>query len=126
MPRHLATGLILLAAVASSCTGAAIAPLNQDTQGHVHLRPPADHGGYHGARARVFDAAYTACYRSIAKSHGMPSSDPNNPLNTIAQQPTPQLAQAAEAGCQAGLTGWAKAQGFHIAEMKTTTTHSGA
>jgi hypothetical protein len=91
----------------------------------VHITPPADHGGYHGARARVFDTAYGACYRSIIKSHGVPSSDPNDPINSVIAQPTPQLMKAAQAGCQAGLVGWAKAGGLRIAKVRTTTTSGG-
>jgi hypothetical protein len=99
----------MLAAVASSCTGGSSAASHnhtaptQTTPTQTSSTPPADHGGYLGHGAKVFDAAYRTCYRSLAKGYGVLPKGTNNPALTILIQPNHRLIVAAEFGCNAGM-----------------------
>jgi hypothetical protein len=98
--RRLAVSLVVLAAVAASCTGgssgAASHSRHPGTQ--VSASAPADNGGYLGHQAKVFDAAYRICYLSIAKTHGVLLTGPNSPISMLPTQRTPRLSGVADDG----------------------------
>jgi hypothetical protein len=121
--RRLAVSLVVLAAVAASCTGGSsgAASHNHTTRTQVSASSPADNGGYAGHAARVFDTAYRTCYLSVAKTHGILPTGLNSPG---ANQPTARLSGVADDGCNAGLQQWGKAHGIQVAKVLTITLKS--
>lgn len=118
--RWLAAPLVILAVIASSCTGGSAESQGQSTPTQVSASPPANHGGYNGHRAQIFDAAYRTCYRGIAKTHGSLPTGLNSPISTVLTQATNELSVVAGDGCNAGLRGWGKANGVQVARVTTT------
>ena len=125
MARPLVVSLIILGAIASSCSGGSTgaASHGHTTRTQVSASAPADNGGYLGHRAKVFDAAYRTCYLSIAKSHGILPTGLNSPSGVLTQ-PTPRLSGVADDGCNAGLQTWGKAHGIQVAKVLTITIKS--
>src|SRR6476619_6292582 len=118
--RRLAVSLVVLAAVAASCTGGSsgAASHSHTTRTQVSASSPAGNGGYAGHAAKVFDTAYRTCYLIIAKNHGILPTGLNN------AQPTPMLSGVADDGCNAGLQKWGKAHGIQVAQVLTITLKS--
>jgi len=119
--RWLAVALVVvLAAVAASCTGGSSGPASHSHHSgtQVSASAPADNGGYVGHEAKVFDAVYRTCYLSIAKTHGI------LPTGLSSAQPTPRLSVVADDGCNAGLQKWGKAHGIQVAKVLTITLKS--
>ena len=118
--RRLAVSLVVLAAVAASCTGgfSGAASHSHTTRTQVTASAPADNGGFVGHQAKVFDTAYRTCYLSIAKTHGILPTGLNSP-SIIPTQPTPRLGLVADDGCNAGLQSWGKAHGIQVAKVMT-------
>jgi hypothetical protein len=133
--RRLPLSLVVLAAVAASCTGGSSGAASHDHTAPTHVVQawgptqvvqawgPADHGGYLGHQAKVFDAAYRTCYLIIAKARGILPTGLNSPISAIAQ-PTPRLSVVADNGCNAGLQKWGKAHGIQVAKVLTITLKS--
>jgi hypothetical protein len=118
--RRLAVSLVVLAAVAASCTGGSggAASRSQTVRTQVSASSPADNGGYVGHEANVFDTAYRTCYLIIAKNHGIVPTGLNN------AQPTPRLSGVADNGCNAGLQTWGDAHGIQVAKVLTISLKS--
>jgi hypothetical protein len=89
---------LALAAAAAACSGGSSSS------------PPSDHGGFHGKPAKVFDAAYTACYRQVKQAPSTATSNavgvPYKPLAVELLKrliPMTQVeSRAFDAGCMAG------------------------
>jgi hypothetical protein len=95
--------VVLCSLLVAGCLGGGSRAASTDTGGaakSVVPTPPSDHGGFSGADAKAYDAAYIACYKAAAKipQTGSDSQAGSDSL-TFVRVPA---GRAAHIGCRRG------------------------
>jgi hypothetical protein len=89
--------VVLCSLLVAGCHGGGSQAASTDTGGAakpVVPTPPSDHGGFSGADAKAYDAAYIACYKAAA-------NDPQQGHDSLTFVRVP-AGRAAHIGCRRG------------------------